>query len=178
MDVQLKMGELSTKVNRYIEQFRNSPNNNIVVDVDFSNVFYHFTLFELKMLYRSNGVPIMNDFVIFLNGNGDKWNNPSKWIKQDYVLFLNTFYKYKLGIWKPKNKFNIIVSEMEAEKETFDCPICIETNIHNTELVKTNCNHDVCKKCFDRYLSNLKPDVKPCCCLCRTQITNIQFVKN
>jgi hypothetical protein len=180
-DVESKISELSTKVNKYMEKYRNNVDERTITltDVDFSNLFHHFTLFDLKMIYRSNGVPVMNNFIIFLNGNGDKWDNPSKWIKSDYVLFLNTFYKYKLGIWKSKNKFNIIVSEIEiqTEKETFDCPICIETNIPNIELVKTNCNHDVCKKCFNKYLSNLKLDVKPCCCLCRTEITAIQYVK-
>lgn len=76
-------------------------------------------------------------------------------------------------------KFNIEIQVVSDKQTTFECPICIE-EIKDKNRITTNCNHDVCSSCFDKYLTNLQktnyenPSPSPCCCLCRTTIVSLK----
>ena len=61
---------------------------------------------------------------------------------------------------------NDFINFVESIKNTYDCPICLETfllNSHN--LITTCCNHKYCKTCYDKINT---------CALCRTQFNKTQ----
>jgi hypothetical protein len=112
-------------------------------------------------------------------------------LKQDRVSILMWFYlnhhntvpNVRTSVSVPK-KLGIdshLQQETTSVDETFDCPICL--NSHDTkEKLVTNCNHALCKPCLTNYLdhhiANTFSDKKPCCSLCRTNITSIAFANN
>lgn len=66
---------------------------------------------------------------------------------------------------------------------TFDCPICLETEINPKELIVSACNHSLCKSCFQQSLDSLiNTDIqrkkKPCCSLCRAEINQLCFASS
>ena len=64
----------------------------------------------------------------------------------------------------------------DIENKLITCSICLEENINNNELCKTNCNHIFCKKCLDDWFNKGKNT----CPLCRDNIdlTNLStFLK-
>ena len=74
-------------------------------------------------------------------------------------------------------KFNIDIQVVSEKQSTFECPICIE-EIQDKNRITSNCNHDVCSSCFDKYLTNLQKtnfeNPSPSCCLCRTTIISLK----
>jgi len=54
----------------------------------------------------------------------------------------------------------------DIENKLITCSICLEENIENDELCKTNCNHFFCKKCLDDWFDKGKNT----CPLCRGDI--------
>lgn len=120
-------------------------------------------------------------------------------LKQDRVTILMWFYLNHSVPYNPSNNINTntntynqvpkkldISSQLQQEtvsqdEKSFDCPICL--NSHDTkEKLVTNCNHALCKPCLTNYLdhhiANTFSDKKPCCSLCRTNITSIAFTNN
>lgn len=68
------------------------------------------------------------------------------------------------------------------ESYPFDCPICMESK-ETIEKVICNCNHEICKTCMDNYFKhhiqkNNSAVIKPCCSLCRTNITSVTLHNN
>jgi hypothetical protein len=127
-----------------------------------------------------------------ININQSNYNN-----KRDLILVLRYYYQvicetnYFGTIWGLLERFQFPNEEMKINIETrvliennnnnvnnnnFECPICIEIQI-DEKRITTNCNHDICNSCFDKYLDSLKGNT-PTCCLCRTKITNVLFKKN
>jgi hypothetical protein len=113
-------------------------------------------------------------------------------VKQDRVTILMWFYlnhhlvpiiPFRTQQVQEKQKLNIIshLISLTTNEETFDCPICLNTHDSKEKLV-TNCNHALCKPCLTNYLdhhiANSNSDKKPCCSLCRTNITIITFTNN
>ena len=85
-----------------------------------------------------------------------------------YLLLIDSYYQLR------GKKLNIQTIIIPSNKEiTFQCPICIE-EVEDFRRVTTNCNHDICDICTDKYLENLKQK-EPCCCLCRSTITTLSF---
>ena len=59
----------------------------------------------------------------------------------------------------------------EIENKLITCSICLEENIDNDELCKTNCNHIFCKKCLDDWFNKGKNT----CPLCRDKIDFFEY---
>jgi len=69
--------------------------------------------------------------------------------------------------------------EPEAEPETEDisCPLCFDTMCPQ-ETVVTNCTHTYCVECIKGYTTSIKDKtIKPCCPMCRTEITQFKMKK-
>jgi hypothetical protein len=70
-----------------------------------------------------------------------------------------------------------ITTKIIVDLEPFDCPICLNPHDSKEKLV-SNCNHAVCKNCLTNYCDHLINNYvskKPCCSLCRANITCITF---
>ena len=59
----------------------------------------------------------------------------------------------------------------DIENKLITCSICLEENINNNELCKTNCNHIFCKKCLDDWFNKGKNT----CPLCRDNIDFFEY---
>ena len=58
-----------------------------------------------------------------------------------------------------------------------ECPICFD-QITSEDAVFTGCNHPYCAPCFKGFATSIKNNTnKPCCSLCRTEITQLSFGK-
>jgi len=68
---------------------------------------------------------------------------------------------------------NVSVNASIVVEEDDECPICIQ-KVNNENVVVTQCGHKTCIKCMEKYIKLLKPNKKPCCCLCRACIEDIQ----
>lgn len=54
-----------------------------------------------------------------------------------------------------------------------DCPICFD-EFAATDVLQTNCNHSFCISCIKNLSNSIKNKTnKPCCPMCRTEITKI-----
>jgi uncharacterized protein (DUF2225 family) len=68
------------------------------------------------------------------------------------------------------DKINTLLSENSfygellkvVQKETFDCPICIETWAVE-RLVVTDCMHSICAACYNRLVNNMGAVTCPVC---------------
>ena len=96
----------------------------------------------------------------------------------DYLLSKNYNFSYES---KKHKKYTLIEYNITdysninnySNNEILTCPICLDSNISITKLVKSSCNHFTCKSCFTDFLSNLKPYCKPKCCMCRAPINKV-----
>ena len=61
------------------------------------------------------------------------------------------------------------IYESAIETYYFKCPICLEENIQN--FIKLNCNHIICKDCFQIWHINNNKDI---CSICRTPIISLK----
>jgi hypothetical protein len=99
-------------------------------------------------------------------------------LKKGLVKILTLYYYNNMRMASILNKKVNISTKVElqdnSEENVFHCPICIE-DIENNFRLTTNCNHDVCFKCFDLYLDKLPTEKDPSCSLCRTNITELTF---
>lgn len=100
--------------------------------------------------------------------------------KKDQILILTYFYLMiaeiidKLKNKNENKKLKIQTIVIPSQKEiTFLCPICIE-EIPDIRRVTTNCNHDLCDICMNKYLETLR-EKEPTCCMCRSSITTLSF---
>lgn len=100
--------------------------------------------------------------------------------KKDQILILTYFYlniaeiNYNLKNKKENKKLKIQTIVIPSQKEiTFLCPICIE-EIPDIRRITTNCNHDLCDTCTNKYLETLR-EKEPTCCICRSSITSLSF---
>ncbi len=74
-------------------------------------------------------------------------------------------------------KFNIAtVVKLDHVFEDIDCPVCLETTV---PLVVAGCKHTICHSCLPILLTRSQEDkqnkTKPCCPLCRQNITQLTF---
>lgn len=156
-----------------------------------SGVFQHIkeylnlhTLKELKLIVRKFGD--VESFARRLYDN-NLFNITERCLyrKRGLVKILTLYYFNNVefpGIihgQAPSKKFHIkpnvfVDYECDSELPLFQCPICLEDKELPQKLT-TNCNHDVCEKCFDLYLENLPRDKEPICSLCRCPTTEITF---
>jgi hypothetical protein len=113
--------------------------------------------------------------------------------KTDFVVVLGFYYKNLYDINRETfflrraenflrastrtagKKFNLDteITDISNDESLFECPICI-TDVENKNRVTMNCNHDVCYTCVDQYLSAITT-ITPRCCLCRSNVTKLQF---
>jgi hypothetical protein len=98
-------------------------------------------------------------------------------LKRGLVQRLTLYYftQIEINITNPQKKYNIktSINNLDIDDE-FSCPICLDEINYNFKIT-TNCNHDVCSKCFETYLEKLVSNKEPCCSLCRTDINCITF---
>ena len=76
-------------------------------------------------------------------------------------------------------KNQVVVREIKASyvenNESFDCPICIES-IEGTKRIQLECNHNLCKSCFNNYLAHIQMSpIEPKCSICRRNIKEIKI---
>jgi hypothetical protein len=102
--------------------------------------------------------------------------------KRDRVKVLMWYYWFSKPDHKNKSttpKLNIIPKSFETvtDLSEFNCPICTDCK-PGKERTVSNCNHSVCKTCMVDYLQHHVTNVnfpKPCCSLCRANITSLTF---
>lgn len=72
---------------------------------------------------------------------------------------------------KPKSpNIPININKFPISKEDKNCCICMELK-ETSQICNLNCNHKFCGQCISTYIRRNKQ--KPCCPLCRNNITNI-----
>jgi hypothetical protein len=92
--------------------------------------------------------------------------------KQNNITDKDPLYKdalYKDGSYKDA-LCNTLIKVCNTER----CPICMD-DIECNNIIKTNCDHNLCSSCLNGIIKSLKPYKKPTCALCRTNITNIKL---
>jgi len=108
--------------------------------------------------------------------------------KNDRITILMWFYLNQVvprsntntPIQEEPRKLDIvakIIQKNVIDEEEFDCPICLNPNEGKEKMI-SNCNHTVCKPCLTNYFEHLIANYvekKPCCSLCRANITSISF---
>lgn len=126
---------------------------------------------ELKLIARFH-----TDFEVFLQ-RFDQMDFPTISIdlKRGLIQRLALYYFTQMEISVQQKKYNIktIINNLNVDQE-FSCPICLDEIDYKFRLT-SNCNHNVCSKCFETYLDKLGGDKEPCCSLCRTDIKCISF---
>jgi hypothetical protein len=173
---------------RIVNAMRNVRENlNYYIQMLLNNM----TIRQLKLLMHAIKVEGRGTtFIRTLAINGViSWDVSLLRVKQDRITILMWFYlnhavpnnhnsnripiQTKLGIVS-----HLIINE---DQEFFDCPICLNSH-DKKEKILSNCNHVLCKPCLTNYLdhhiANTFSDKKPCCSLCRTNITSIAFANN
>jgi len=64
-----------------------------------------------------------------------------------------------------------------AETEDVSCPLCFD-DVSPQETVVTNCSHAYCLECIKGFTNSIKDKtIKPCCPMCRTEITQFKMRK-
>lgn len=65
---------------------------------------------------------------------------------------------------------------IDREKETFDCPICLQNHVFNNKIT-TSCNHIFCNTCVYYHIKeSLSKIKKPTCPLCREPYSCLESV--
>jgi hypothetical protein len=164
--------------NRIIELIEDIDNINNV-EIPIQVYFKYISKMELTILskYHTN----FNRFIHNLYTNYQITLSQSAFsTKKDQILILTYFYlmiaeiieEKKNNIKNKKLKIQTIVIPSQKET-TFQCPICIE-EIPDIRRITTNCNHDLCDVCTNKYLETLR-EKDPTCCMCRSSITSLSF---
>ena len=74
-----------------------------------------------------------------------------------------------------KNSFvtKILADENPEEmKEACECPICYDT-VEKMDVITTECGHNYCSPCYEKYMLSVISTKTPCCCSCRAVITTV-----
>jgi hypothetical protein len=98
--------------------------------------------------------------------------------RSDYLEILYYFYYLEAQLLNDeynKKKFNIVTFDICSLVDKYDdCPICLESQ-SSSERIDLNCNHSVCKSCFDKCLDHAENRSPVMCSLCRLEITTASF---
>lgn len=93
---------------------------------------------------------------------------------QSVLIFMNDLVNNLSQIQKIK----VVIQEEEEEntnknKNQIDCPICYDTITPNNKII-TNCGHQFCNTCMERYLKKQNKNTTPSCAMCRSNIQTIR----
>ena len=95
-----------------------------------------------------------------------------------FLIFLTFVFFLYWFAFKNNLKFQIQTTlTVTITDIPFDCPICLNQN-ESKEKITSNCKHPVCKSCLSNYFDHIRNDSfykKPCCSLCRSEITSLEF---
>jgi hypothetical protein len=74
-------------------------------------------------------------------------------------------------------EITLTMKEEEETSKAVGCPVCFD-EISSKDAIYTNCNHPYCSSCIKDFATSIKDKTnKPCCSLCRTEITRLTFEK-
>lgn len=173
-------------------QFRQQNNSPEHIRLILNNM----TVRQLKLLMNTLGINRHSEFVIMLENYGTIPPGTSNLqYKQDRVIVMLWYYlnesSFVVSNRNVSDMGNTFMGRLErlilrkldittkiiVDSESFDCPICLNPNESKEKLI-SNCNHAVCKNCLSNYFNHLINNYvtkKPCCSLCRTDLTCITF---
>jgi hypothetical protein len=182
---------------RILNVLRNIPDNNNIPIL--RRILNNMTIKQLKLIMYTLGIEGPNTAFIRSLENGGIISRETSFLrlKQDRVTVLILFYQnlsipvtqlHTLNnvdedVFEPRKllvEVKLLNTNTDSNASTFDCPICLNPN-EIKEKVISNCNHIVCKPCLVNYIDHLiqnSTSKKPCCSLCRANITSISFENN
>lgn len=134
-------------------------------------LYFYYSLFILKEI---NIIPeiLIDSLYIFKNESINNENIEIS-IKVFISFFLDRGYNFQYES-QYHNQHIINEDSINIDLDNIDCPICLD-NVTKNNIVITNCNHNLCKTCFNNQNINKKPYRDLVCCLCRGKITNISI---
>lgn len=132
-------------------------------------LYFYYSLFILKEI---NIIPeiLIDSLYIFKNKSISNENIEIS-IKALISFFLTKGYNFQYES-QYHNQHIINEDNININLDNIDCPICLD-NVTKNNIVITNCNHLLCKTCFNNQNIKKKPYRDVVCCLCREKITNI-----
>ena len=137
-------------------------------------IYFYYSIFKIKNNISVENM-IDNLYLFKLKNEGLIINNIdfSIQILITSLATLNYEFKYESKFYENKIKKNI--SETNININESYCPICLEDE---KDIIRTNCNHIICNKCFDNQLLHKKPYIPIKCCLCRQFIKEIYITSS
>ena len=136
------------------------------------NILQNMTVAQLKLLMHAVGIAGSSFMQVLEDKNIIPKGTSLLRYKEDRIKVMMWYYVNK------ERPINIYTeTNPNPNPSSFDCPICLNSK-DSSEIVISNCNHDLCKPCLCNYLNHLAKtnNQTPCCSLCRAEFTTFKYV--